>query len=122
LFILAMAACTPTSDAAVLITSQEAALPRSQNETPHTTQAPAGTERRGGVGRNPSIRVQMPGLAPVASPFHLGVLFTAYGVAQIDRSKISIRYVREPEVDLSASLKPYMTGNGIDMPDAEAPH
>src|SRR5262249_25032494 len=96
-----------------LISEKEAALPGA-----HDLQF----ERRGPT-RRPDIGVVSPaqdsGL--IKSPFSLRIRFRAYGGAKIDRDSIVATYEKEPLIDLTQRLAPYINSDGIDLADAEAP-
>jgi hypothetical protein len=92
LVIAALTTSCARADAAVLITRDEAALPRSQNEGGRATVSPGGRpEDRGGVGRNPDITLEAPRATSTGSPFPLRISFVAHGRSQIDRSTISVK-------------------------------
>jgi len=108
-----VAALTAGSQAQALelITRREAALPS----------AGGGHER--GISRGPTIVVVSP--SPVAgtvrSPFELKIRFVAHGGATIDGDSVLVTYLKEPAVDLTQRLKPFIAPTGIDVKDAVVP-
>ena len=108
-FWLAVSSAYATS--VVLITPDEAKLPPPKV-------AVAMTNR--GVTRGPQIElVQAPD--PTKSPTHLQLKFQAHGGAKVDPSSVQMTYLRTPDVDLTARIKPFVTDSGIDVPDAVVP-
>jgi hypothetical protein len=97
--------------AATLITEHEAQLPANDSQL------------RGGIERGPEIIAVYP--APrsggIQSPFAFRVKFVAHGGTHIDLDTITVKYERTPEIDLTARIKPFLSPDGIDMPDAEVP-
>lgn len=97
-----------------LITAAEAALP-------------AGTvpsfEVRGSPTRLPSITVVLPhpGGGAVYSPFELRLDFRAFGGAAIDPDSVVVTYIKNPDIDISPRIKPFITPKGIDIAQAEVP-
>ncbi len=94
-----------------LITKKEAALPPARG----------GHER--GISRGPTVVVLSP--SPVAgtvrSPFELKIRFVAHGGGKIDADSVLVTYLKEPAVDLTQRLKPFISATGIDVKDAEVP-
>jgi hypothetical protein len=107
------AAASPAA-AFQLITAAEAALP-------------AGTvpsfEVRGSPTRLPSITVVVPhpGGGAVYSPFELRLDFRAFGGAAIDPDSVVVTYIKNPDIDISPRIKPFITAKGIDIAEAEVP-
>jgi hypothetical protein len=97
----------------VLIKPEEAALP-----SPPTTASVALRTR--GITRKPNVILTSPE-ASVSSPFNLQLKFEAHGGSKIKPSTFRLIYLRTPNVDLSARVKPYVTAEGVDMNGAEAP-
>jgi hypothetical protein len=95
----------------VLITPDEAKLPPPKVAVAMTAR---------GVTRGPQIElVQEPD--PTKSPTHLQLKFQAHGGAKVDPSSVQMTYLRTPDVDLTARIKPFVTDAGIDLLDAVVP-
>jgi hypothetical protein len=122
-FAVLVIACWVRSEAAfaqgsasqiVLITEQEARLP----------DAPAGNLTfRAGVTRGPKVLLITPatGGATASSPVHLQVKFESFGGARIDPASVSVRYLKDPTIDLTPRLQPAIEASGIDVRAAEIP-
>jgi hypothetical protein len=97
--------------AATLITEHEAQLPAND------------AQLRGGIERGPEVIAVYP--APksggIQSPFAFRVKFVAHGGTTIDLDTITVKYERTPEIDLTPRIKPFLTADGINMPEAEVP-
>jgi hypothetical protein len=106
-------AATP-AQAFQLITPAEAALP------PAAIPAP---ELRGSPTRRPNITVARP--APdaglVHSPLELKITFRAFGGAAIDLDSVVVTYLKQPAVDITQRIMPFITVGGIDIMQAEVP-
>lgn len=103
-----LTALTGGTDAATLITDDEAKLPS----------APALTQR--GISRGPTVKVVSP-TGNVASPFPLAVRFEAHGGAKVEPNSVKVTYMRQPAVDITERVRPFITAAGIDMSKAEVP-
>jgi hypothetical protein len=98
--------------AATLITVQEAALPPAV-ETMLVMR---------GITRGPSIDLVSPGEDQGAkSPVEFKVKFTPHNETTVDPKSVKVTYLKATPVDLTARLKPYISGVGIDMTNAEVP-
>lgn len=97
----------------VLITPEEAALPPSTNapRVPFTKRA---------ITRRPDLQLVSPEKA-VTSPFNLQLKFQAHGGSTIRPDSFHLIYLKNPIVDLTPRVRPYVTANGVDMAGAEAP-
>jgi hypothetical protein len=102
---------TPAFAAHVLITQDEAKLPPPKG---------AFAVDRRGVTRGPKISL-VGDTAPLHSPIHLQLKFESFGGAKIDEDSVKVTYLRTPNVDLTARIKPFVQMTGIDVPDAELP-
>ena len=95
-----------------LITASEAALPAN----PHL-----GRER--GITRGPTVLIVSP--APEAgvmkSPLSLKIRFESHGGSQVDIETVLLTYMKEPEIDLTQRIKPFIAPDGIDVEDADVP-
>lgn len=115
--------------AAGLALSCAAAYPATpvQLITPAEAALPSGTvpsfEVRGSPTRLPSITVNSPhpGGGAVYSPLDFEVTFRAYGGAKIDPDSVVVTYVKNPDIDITARIKPFLTAAGIAIPQAEVP-
>jgi hypothetical protein len=109
-------ACAPilAADALQLVTKEEAALPAGE--------APS-MEMRGSPIRRPNIVVVSP--APTAgllhSPIDLKLRFHAFGGAEIDPESVVVTYLKQPAIDLTQRITPFITAQGIEIVKAEVP-
>jgi hypothetical protein len=94
-----------------LITDEEAKLPPPKGAI--------AADRRG-ILRGPKVDVVLPG-DTVHSPLHLQMKFEAFGGAKIDPDSVKMTFLRTPNVDLTARIKPFIQAAGIDIPDTELP-
>jgi hypothetical protein len=97
----------------VLIKPEEAALPPASSAT-----GLALVTR--GITRRPNVTLTSPG-ASVTSPFNLEFKFQAHGGSTIKPNSFHLIYLKKPNVDLTARVKPYVTANGVELAGAEAP-
>jgi hypothetical protein len=104
-------AISPVYAANVLITEEEARLPPPKG---------AIVADRRGITRGPKIRV-LDESEPVHSPMHLQVIFESFGGAKIDLDSVKVTYLRNPNVDLTPRIKPFLQSAGIDIPDVQLP-
>ena len=110
---LVMAAGAVPAQAFQLITSAEAALP-----------AAATTEiAMRGLTRGPSVdqRSPSPDVLTPLGPLTLDVAFEAHNGASVDPGSVRITYLKDPAVDLTQRLKPYITPTGIKAGDVDVP-
>ena len=105
-------AITPHAKAGtVLVSADEAKLPPQKGGVAVATR---------GITRGPKIEVV--GVAdPSHSPMRLQLKFESFGGAKIDTDSLKVTYIKNPTVDLTPRLKPFVQPTGIDMPDAELP-
>jgi hypothetical protein len=108
-----LAAATPAA-AIQLVTEQEAALP--PDRLP-------GLELRGSPTRRPSAVIVSPppNAGVMKSPVSFKVKLQAHGGAKIDPDSIVVTYKKTPEIDITQRIMPFITADGIDVPDAEVP-
>lgn len=94
-----------------VVTSQEAALPQS-----------ASSKAGRAISRGPAIRQVSPA-APVAAnqPFALQVEFAARGGEKINPASAQVTILRGNTVNVTQRLQPYLTANGIVIPNAMVP-
>jgi hypothetical protein len=110
--ILAVLASSPAL-AARLITPEEAQLPAAS--TPKVVM-------RSGVTRAPGVDVEMPKPSQAAgSPTDLRIRFKPHGGAKIDPASVRLTYLKTPAIDLTERVRPFVSSQGIDMPQAEMP-
>ena len=97
----------------VLIKPEEAALPPSINapKVPLATRA---------ITRRPDVILASPTKA-ARSPFNLRLKFQAHGGSTIRPDSFRLIYLKNPIVDLTARVRPYVTANGLEMPEATTP-
>ncbi|MDN3272896.1 hypothetical protein QWJ07_01485 [Frankia sp. RB7] len=94
-----------------LITEEEAKLPPPKGAV--------ATDRRG-ILRGPKVEFVSPGDS-VSSPMHLVLKFESFGGAKIDPDSVKVMFLRTPNVDLTARVKPFVQADGINIQDAELP-
>jgi hypothetical protein len=97
----------------VLIKPEEAALPSPPD-------APSIALVTRGITRRPNVVLTSPE-ASVTSPFNLNFKFQAHGGSTIKPDSFHLIYLKKPNVDLTARVKPYVTAKGVNMAGAEAP-
>jgi hypothetical protein len=98
--------------AEVLITASEAAEPPTSDVRMNVR----------GITRGPSIDQISPSpTTTVHSPLELRIRFTTHNSAKVDPSDVRVIYEKQTLIDLTDRLRKYVTGEGIDMPDAEVP-
>lgn len=100
-----------TAGATPLITDDEAKLPPPKGAIMANTR---------GILRGPKVEVISPNEA-AHSPLRLQLKFETFGGARIDIESVKVLYLRTPNVDLTARVRPFIQASGIDMPDAELP-
>lgn len=106
-----LAASMPAEAGSVLITPEEASLPAPKG-------AVAVTSR--GITRGPRVEY-LGGPNAAHSPIRLQLKFQSFGGAQIDPDSVKVTYMKNPAVDLTPRLKPFVQPTGIDMADAVLP-
>jgi len=109
------ATCSAGNSAAAfqLITTAEAALP--PGSVPEI-------KERGSPTRLPSITVVSPaGVGAVYAPFDLKLRFSAFGGAAIDPNSVVVTYIKLPDIDITPRIKSFITAEGIDIGQADAP-
>jgi hypothetical protein len=108
----AVAVVRPTAAHAFqLITKSEAALPAARG----------GHDR--GISRGPTIVIVSPAPAAgtVKSPIDLKIEFKPHGGAGIDADSVLVTYMKDPSVDLTQRIKPFIGPAGIEIKDAQVP-
>ena len=97
--------------ATALITPEEAALPPMKGAVPNSNR---------GITRGPKITV-VEDAAAKPSPIHFQVKFQPLGGSTIDLDGLKVIYLKQPNVDLTPRVRPFVQPTGIDMPDALLP-
>ena len=94
-----------------VVTSSEAAMP------------PSPTSKAGrSITRGPAIRQVSPAAGVSANqPFNLKVEFAGRGGEKINPASVQVAVLRGNNVDITSRLKPYITANGIEIPNAIVP-
>jgi hypothetical protein len=101
------------SAAEMLITEAESKLPQGSDSAMATR----------GITRGPAIELvsPAPGTRNVKSPLPLQLKFVGRNAVPIDTASVKLTYLRTPTVDLTPRVKPHVTKDGIDMPQADVP-
>jgi hypothetical protein len=94
----------------VLITPDEAQLP-----TPKGVFAPRA------ITRGPRIELSDSDNGELRSPLRLQLKFRGFGGASINPESLHATYLKQPNVDLTSRVKPFVQPTGIEIPDAETP-
>ena len=108
--LLAVIATPFPAFAAALITPEEAALPAMKGAV--------ATSNRG-ITRGPKITVDEGGAK--TAPIRFQVKFQPLGGSTIDLDGLKVIYLKQPNVDLTPRVRPFVQPTGIDMPDALLP-
>jgi len=114
LCVLILLVLTTRANAIQLVTEEEAALPPDH--------LPA-LDVRGSPTRRPSVTIVSPPphAGEVSSPLLLKLKLQAFGGAKIDTDSIVVTYRKTPSIDLTQRLRPYISAEGIEVPDAQVP-
>lgn len=94
-----------------LITVEEARLPS----------ADPGAAQERNLTRGPGIDTVAPPPIGVSGTFRLAVRFKQRNSVAIDPESVRVTYRRQPEIDLTARLKPFVTAAGIEAPAVIVP-
>ncbi len=107
---LALSLITPWAAQAQvkLITEEEAKAPNLQ--VPSTR----------AITRGPGITLLSPAEV-LAKSFALKIAFEPRGGTQIDASSIKFEYLKQPVLDLTARVKPGLSGNQLNLPHTSVP-
>jgi hypothetical protein len=95
--------------------------------TPAEAALPAGTvpalELRGSPTRRPNVIVVSPppNAGLMHSPLDLKLQFRAFGGAEIDPNSVVVTYLKEPAIDITQRIMPFITAQGIDVSQADVP-
>lgn len=96
----------------VLITQEEASLPAA---------AEVSLEKRA-ITRGPGVNQVRPGPdEPASTPLPLKISFVARNGVPIDPSSVRLTYLKRPNVDLTARIKPFITAEGVQIDRAAVP-
>jgi hypothetical protein len=97
-----------------LVTQEEAALP---------TGATPALAFRGSPTRRPSVVVVSPppSAGLLHSPLDLKLQFRAFGGGVIDPDSVVVTYLKNPAIDITQRIAPFITAQGINVPQAEVP-
>lgn len=109
--IAAFLAIGEASAGTVLISADEAKLPPPKGAVSVASR---------GITRGPKIEL-VGNTDSVRSPMRLVLKFESFGGAKIDTDSLKVIYMKNPAVDLTPRLKPFVQPTGIDIPDAELP-
>lgn len=104
----------PSAFAFQLITPDEAKLPA----------APAVQIATRGLTRGPTVDQVSPppdAAVPGGGSMTFDVTFAAHNGATVDPNQVRVTYLKEPEIDLTQRLKPFITPKGIDATDVQVP-
>jgi len=94
-----------------LITAEEALLPSID----------PGTVQERNLTRGPGIDAVAPPPIGVSGTFRLALRFKPRNSVAIDPESVRVTYRRQPEIDLTARLKPFVTAVGIEAPAVIVP-
>ena len=108
---VAVAQASSAFAAQVLITEQEAKLPPQKGAFAVATR---------GITRGPRIDY-VADTSGMHSPIRLQLKFESFGGATIDPATLKVTYMKDPAVDLTDRIKPFVQPTGIDMPEAVLP-
>jgi hypothetical protein len=112
-FVAALGAPVPAG-AFDLVTAAEAALPAG---------AVPALDLRGSPTRRPIVTVVSPppGAGLMHSPLSLKLQFRAFGGSEIDPGSVVVTYLKDPAIDITQRLMPFITAAGIDVSQADVP-
>lgn len=107
------AAATP-AQSFQLVTADEAALPAG---------APPALALRGSPTRRPTVIVVSPppNAGQMHSPLNLKLQFHAFGGAGIDPVSVVVTYLKQPAIDITQRIMPFITADGIEISQVEVP-
>jgi len=57
----------------------------------------------------------------VKVPLRLVLRFKPHGGAKVDMDSLSVKYIKNPFVDLTERVRPYVTATGVTVPEANMP-
>lgn len=102
------------------ISAAEMLISEAESKLPPATDTAMATR---GITRGPAIELvsPTPGARNIKSPLPLHVKFVGRNNIPIDPASVKLTYIRVPTVDLTPRVKPHVTPDGIDMPQADVP-
>jgi hypothetical protein len=102
------------AEAFELVTPAEAALPAGKVPT---------IDLRGSPTRRPIVTVVSPppGAGLVHSPLDLKLQFRAFGGAVVNPNSVVVTYLKQPAIDITQRLAPFITAKGIEIEQAAVP-
>jgi len=111
---LALVAVAAPAAAFELVTPAEAALPPGTLPT---------LDLRGSPTRGPLITVVSPppGAGLMHSPVDLKLQFRAFGGAEVDPNSVVVTYLKDPAIDITQRLTPFISAAVITVPQADVP-
>ena len=111
---VAIVAMAAPAAAFELVTPAEAALPPGTQPT---------LDLRGSPTRGPLVTVVSPppGAGLMHSPVDLKLQFRAFGGAEIDPNSVVVTYLKDPAIDITQRLTPFISAAGIAVSQAEVP-
>jgi hypothetical protein len=116
LCLICVAIVTAAAPAAAfeLVTPAEAALPPGTLPT---------LDLRGSPTRGPLVTVVSPppGAGLMHSPVDLKLQFRAFGGAEIDPNSVVVTYLKDPAIDITQRLTPFISAAGITVSQADVP-
>jgi hypothetical protein len=107
-------AAAPPADAFQLVTPDEAALPAG---------TPPAFQLRGSPTRRPNVIVisPPPSAGLLHSPLNLKLQFRAFGGAEVDPNSVVVTYLKDPAIDMTQRIAPFISAQGIDISQADVP-
>jgi len=114
LICVAIVAVAPPATAFELVTPAEAVLPPGTLPT---------LDLRGSPTRGPLVTVVSPppGAGLMHSPVDLKLQFRAFGGAEIDPNSVVVTYLKDPAIDITQRLTPFISAAGITVSQADVP-
>ncbi|MGQ2924187.1 hypothetical protein [Variovorax sp.] len=109
-FLLCGAAYCHAASSLELITDAEAKLPSAYLEN-----------KRAGLTRGPGIEVASPSTEAGREAVALKIGFKPRGGVVIDPKTVKVQYMKEPVVDLTERVRPYISDTGIAIDAARVP-
>lgn len=111
---LALGGAAHSAHAFQLITQDEAKLPA----------APVVQIATRGLTRGPTVDQVSPpadAMVPDGASLTIDITFAAHNGSSVDPDKVRVTYLKQPEIDLTQRLKPFITPKGIDATDVQVP-
>jgi hypothetical protein len=102
----------PSFAKTIIVTEEESKLPPPKSMPPPSDR---------GITRGPKIEIDSEDKESLHAPIHFKLRFKTFGGSAIDLGAFQATYVKDPTVDLTSRIKPFVQPSGIDIPDAELP-